>query len=51
MNKSVHMLIFKCIHKPMYHTQTPKITRPFTYEPVWQFSNHKAQKFANLAKH
>ena len=41
----------KCIHKPIHHAQTPKTPREFTYEPVWQSSNHHMQKFAELPKH
>ena len=43
--------MYKCIHNPKYHTQTPKIPRTFIYEPVWQSSNHHVQTFAKLAKH
>ena len=51
MNEIFHILMYKCIHKPIHHTQTPKIPRAFTFEPAWQSSNHHIQKFAELAKH
>ena len=51
MHNISHILMYKCIHKPMYHTQTPKIPRSFTYELVWQFSNYHIQMFAKLVKH
>ena len=54
MNEISHILMYKCIHKTIDHTQTPKIPRTFTYEPVWESSNHHIQKFANfvnLTKH
>ena len=35
----------------IYHAQTPKIPRAFTYEPAWKSSNHHIQMFAKLAKH
>ena len=43
--------MYKCIHKPIYHTQMHKIPRTFTYEPSWQSANHHKQTFAKLAKH
>ena len=46
-----HILTYKCIHKPMDYTQTPKTDRASTYEPVYQSSNHHIQTFAKLAKH
>ena len=43
MNKIVHILMYKCIHKPIYHAQTPKIPRAFTHKAVWKSSNHHIQ--------
>ena len=40
MYKIFHTLMYKCIHKPLHPTQT---LRTFTYEPVWQSSNHHIQ--------
>ena len=31
MNKIIHILLYKYIYKPIHHTQTPKISRTFTY--------------------
>ena len=45
MNKRFHILMYNYIHKPIHHTQIPKIPRAFTYEPVWQSSNHHIQIF------
>ena len=45
------ILMYKCIHKPIFHTQTAEIPQTCTYEVVWQSSNHHTQTFAKLAKH
>ena len=50
MNEIFHILMYKCTHKPTYHTQTPKIPKTVTFEPVWQSSNHHIQKFCKIAK-
>ena len=50
-NEKFHMLMYKCIHKTIHHTWTPKILRVFTYESVWQSSNHHIQMFAKLVNH
>ena len=46
--------MYKCIHKPIHHTQTPKMPRALTDDPVWEFLNHHVltfAKFSKLAKH
>ena len=51
MKEIIHILMYKHIHKPIQHTQMPKMPRAFTCKRLWQSSNHHIQNFTKLSKH